>query len=894
MFRTSSLVDAGESSCCEILFWRLPVEQVVKFVCLGFCDAFSPHFNRCSAGLIISCSWNDNVSSMVAVVILIPLLQLIQLFILTWFVYSFFLFATGASLGLEFSDALFRRPSGFAEVELAMGRRGSMDSTTAVLDAAIMDLTRRRLSMAMGGLPSDGFGGMSDPLSSFGRMNSMMMLPMGGMSGATTSSVASTTVSSINARQQQLQEQQRKLERRQKELELQREQLLAEMRERRRDMQHMQTKMEDSSNGPVSGGGGTSSFAQRNSLLGNLGGGLGGGFGSFGGASVAAMAAAMGQSNSGRSNRGDNGSGNDWYVCKICNSKAFANREEAFAHESMCMQASFGATFRQNNGMHDARRGSLDVLGALAGAPSMVTGFQPEHQLSATGESTSSDPMRQLSAGPFTMMEKPLPLSMPPDKDWLTPLHCFVRRHCVEVFTATEDDVATPSKGKRKPINVGQIGIRCPHCHTQDLAKSRERGSVYYPTSIASIYNATMNLLQRHLHHCHSVPKEIMTRYETLKADDARSGTSKKYWVESALSLGLVDTPNGIRFSALPPPPLPSLTMQQKGSEGFGTADGTDDDFFNTSSNALSTLSQRGDMDDSRGVVNEETDQITGARKTPRELSHTVVTTTAKSVSESDIPVAEQSLTDSAPLVTAEDEPCATAFSYHLLSQMQPCVFTEADRLGKRKGLPPGFPGLACRHCFGGYGSGRFFPSSIKTLSDTSKTLNVLHNHMQRCRKCPPEIRETLDKLRKFHDEERAKMKFGSQKAFFARIWDRLHSNDPNVNTKRKFEQPTQQDRHTNVMPTSAPADVAASLAMGFSSTSNPFQQSGGFMGGAGSFGAMAGFSGLSGGFGTGGLGTGAQGSGLPFDSFAMQYATGEMFESNKRRKLQADKHSAV
>jgi hypothetical protein len=787
-----------------------------------------------------------------------------------------------------------------------MGRRGSMDSTTAVLDAAIMDLTRRRLSMAMGGLPSDGYGGMSDPISSFGGMNSMIMLPMGAMSGTTPSSAASTAVSSINARQQQLQEQQRELERRQKELELQRQQLLAAMEERRRVMQHMQTKMEDSSSGLMGGGGGggTSSFAPRNSLLGSLGGGLGGSFGSFGGVgSAAAMAAAMGQSNSGRSTRGGasggSGGGNDWYVCKICNSKAFANREEAFAHESICMQASFGASFRQNNGMQDVRRGSLDVLGALAGAaPTMVNSFQPQRRLSATGESNSSDPMRLMSAGPFSMMEKPLPLSMPPDKDWLTPLHCFVRRHCVEVFTATEDDVATPSKGKRKPINVGQIGIRCPHCHSQDLARSRERGSVYYPTSIASIYNATMNLLQRHLHHCHAVPKEIMARYETLKADDARSGTSKKYWVESAHSLGLVDTPNGIRFSALPPPPLPSLTPQQKVSEGFGSADGNDDDFFNTSSNALSNLSQRGERDDSRVGVGEELDDSTGSQKTPAEGSLTAHATSSKGISEDDIPVAEQSLTDSAPLVTTDDEPYATAFSYHLLSQMQPCVFTEADRLGKRKGLPPGFPGLACRHCFGGYGSGRFFPSSIKTLSDTSKTLNVLHNHMQRCRKCPPEIRETLDKLRKFHDEERAKMKFGSQKAFFARIWDRLHSNDTSVNSKRKFEQPIRKNREGGTMSSSVAA-ATASCGMGYSSVTSSFQQqSGCFMGGANTFGTMTGFPGLSGGLGTGGLGTSlgtsGLGSGLPFDSLAIQYATGEMFDSNKRRKLQADQHSAV
>ncbi|KAL3925553.1 MAG: hypothetical protein SGILL_000327 [Bacillariaceae sp.] len=776
-----------------------------------------------------------------------------------------------ASLGL---DALFgRRQSGFAELEQAMNRRGSMDSTTAVLDSAIMDLTRRRLSMAMGGIPD--FMPMSDP---FG-MNSMG--GMMGMAAMGTSNSASTAVNSINARQQQLQDQQRELERRQKELELQRQQLLMSMEERRRVMQHMQTKMGEStsgSGGAAAGGGGASNAAApaatpvgRNSLLGSLG---GGGFGSAGFGSPLA-ATSMGQSQSAtpasKSGAGGGNGGNDWYVCKICNSKAFANKEEAFAHESLCMQSNLGATFQR-----DARRGSLDLLGAIASS------FPSDRRFSAIGESNTSDPQRVMSNGPFTMMEKPLALAMLPDKDWLTPLHCFVRQNCVEIFTATEEDVATPSKGKRKPINVGQIGIRCPHCHNEDSAKSRERGSVYYPTTISSIYNATMNLLQRHLHNCASVPKAIMDRYETLKADDARSGTSKKYWVESARSLGLVDTPSGIRFSALPPPPLPTLTPQQKSSDGFSAARGNDDDFFNTSSNALSNLSQRGEVDGSA---------TKDAPKAPSEQSKNAAGSAGTAPKEGgNIPESEQSLTDSAPLVTAEDEPFATGFSYHLLSQMQPCVFTEADRLGKRKGLPPGFPGLACRHCFGGYGSGRFFPSSIKTLSDTSKTLNVLHNHMQRCRKCPPEVRETLDKLRKFHDEQRSKMKFGSQKAFFARIWDRLHSNDPTVNSKRKFEQPVRNQ----------PASGMTGMSnhnMSFPSMSAAaahLQQPGAFMGGMGGMGGggfsggFAGFSGLPGGF----------GGGMPFDSaLAMQYASGMqggINDENKRRKLNQDQNASV
>ena len=303
-----------------------------------------------------------------------------------------------------------------------------------------------------------------------------------------------------------------------------------------------------------------------------------------------------------------------------------------------------------------------------------------------------------------------------------------------------------------------------------------------------------MNLLQRHLHNCTSVEPEIMKRYETLKSDDARSGTSKKYWAESALSLGLVDTPEGIRFSNLEPPPLPSLTSEQKASDNYSASRGNDDSFFNSASNALTSLNGtklKGD-DSSENTNKKEEDKGGKWPNNPvikgENANSNVPSDTGDKRAMQDT---EKSLANSAPLVAPDDEKVATQFSFYLLGQMQMCVFTEADRLGKRKGLPPGFPGLACRHCFGGYGSGRFFPSSIKTLSDTSKTLNVLFNHMMRCRKCPTEVRETLEKLRKLHDEQRAKMKFGSQKAFFSRIWDRLHDNDPHVDSrKRKFYQP--------------------------------------------------------------------------------------------------------
>jgi len=394
----------------------------------------------------------------------------------------------------------------------------------------------------------------------------------------------------------------------------------------------------------------------------------------------------------------------------------------------------------------------------------------------------------EASKGPFKTLDHGIPLALDEDKDWLTSLHCFVRRNCVEAFTATQEDVQAPSKGKRKPIQIGQVGIRCPHCHVKPDPSStenkeddnnehtRERGSVYYPTSLSSIYNATMNLLQRHIHSCSRVPKHVMEKYTELKQDDARSGTSKRYWIESAKSVGFVDTLKGIRLSADAPPSLrPEVFSSQNDMdigdlprkkkakvEPEGEEDGNKSD--DGKSKDVTSEEQAGDESKVKeGKKDNEDNDVKDAVKDDLQESK---------------PDKDPSA-EAPPLVLPSDKDSATAFSFLLLAQMQPCVFTEADRLGKRKGLPTGFAGLACRHCFGGYGSGRFFPSSIKTLSDTSKTLNVLHNHMTRCRKCPQDVIDELAKVRAAHDDERAKMKFGSQKAFFAKIWARLHDNRP-------------------------------------------------------------------------------------------------------------------
>lgn len=126
-------------------------------------------------------------------------------------------------------------------------------------------------------------------------------------------------------------------------------------------------------------------------------------------------------------------------------------------------------------------------------------------------------------------------------------------------------------------------------------------------------------------------------------------------------------------------------------------------------------------------------------------------------------------------LVEANDKQFATEYSFLLMSQMKSCTFAESDRLGKRRSHRVGFPGIACKNCFGANGAGRYFPSSVKTFADVSKTMNVLHNHLMRCKCCPEQIKGKLESLKQSHHTDKEAKKFGSQKIFFDIVWSRLH-----------------------------------------------------------------------------------------------------------------------
>ena len=130
--------------------------------------------------------------------------------------------------------------------------------------------------------------------------------------------------------------------------------------------------------------------------------------------------------------------------------------------------------------------------------------------------------------------------------------------------------------------------------------------------------------------------------------------------------------------------------------------------------------------------------------------------------------------TASKPLVLPEDKPKIAEFLYVVMDQLQPCRFTEADR--NKRGLKNmGSIGVECKHCAGKIDGRKFFWSSVKAVE--SNFVSV-HTHMMECKFIPQELKDELSELKLLRKEQTSRLKFGSQKAFFNTVWDRLHANE--------------------------------------------------------------------------------------------------------------------
>lgn len=189
-------------------------------------------------------------------------------------------------------------------------------------------------------------------------------------------------------------------------------------------------------------------------------------------------------------------------------------------------------------------------------------------------------------------------LSAPSDRTYLSALHCFVRRQ-IEVFVATAEDTSAPSPGRKSPIHIGQVGLRCVHCHSAgngaDKDKKRLKRAIAYPSCVNRVYNAVSDMKHDHLSVCPHLPIGVREEFERLTSHFKRrkSGTGEKpprkysasapacssassyittaqYYYNSAIAMGMVDLPDG--GMRLGEPEKGALTIRKHIalSSGFG------------------------------------------------------------------------------------------------------------------------------------------------------------------------------------------------------------------------------------------------------------------------------------------------------------------------------------
>jgi len=123
------------------------------------------------------------------------------------------------------------------------------------------------------------------------------------------------------------------------------------------------------------------------------------------------------------------------------------------------------------------------------------------------------------------------------------------------------------------------------------------------------------------------------------------------------------------------------------------------------------------------------------------------------------------------PLVTLQDKPTIAEFLFLVMEQLRPCRFTDADR-NKRRSKNVGSIGVECKHCAGKIDGRKFFWSSV---SAAESNFVSVHSHMLGCKYIPDGMKVELTRLKALRREQTSRLKTGSQKAFFTRVWARLH-----------------------------------------------------------------------------------------------------------------------
>lgn len=370
-----------------------------------------------------------------------------------------------------------------------------------------------------------------------------------------------------------------------------------------------------------------------------------------------------------------------------------------------------------------------------------------------------------------------VPLGLEEDQYQLSEFHNYIRRNLVELFTSTSGNTADVAKmgtgrlkASRSPLE-GQVGIRCRYCSTAGKMTSDANPSsaVTFPCSIKGIYTAVMNMLRSHFTSCSSIPPDVQNQIRAYQKSSNNRGGRREYWIFSAKKLGLQESKFGIYFAK-----DPTKKMGSAAEDGVDEGEGDKKDI---------DVGEANDGGKPKPKIGEGIDIFGAATASPKPQTPKKKRRRSSSVAsvglhaDEDLGAVNAELVpDTAePLVFEDEKPLIADFLFLTMQQMQRCTLTNADKVGCYRVRQVGFPGLACRHCIGQAGSGRYFPASEASLSQTTTSQTIL-NHVKNCRRCPRWIKEELEAMQRATPSKKDKPRHGGRKVFFHRLWCRIQN----------------------------------------------------------------------------------------------------------------------
>lgn len=235
------------------------------------------------------------------------------------------------------------------------------------------------------------------------------------------------------------------------------------------------------------------------------------------------------------------------WACDYCGAASFHSFEEARAHEEVCYYNSSRSAVVSPPQVASS---TVNAVSTAAPMPALTLQQPAITTTTATAQYAISASSREETDEIPISQGTILRLYRDSDTESLSDRQCYVRRHFVEVFTATEYDVqARHSKGAQK-LHLGQVGIRCVFCmHLHP--KERAERAICYPSSVSRIYQTVADMQRFHFEACHCIPEELKQTYRTLKTTRPRGmGSPQQYWIRSAFEIGLVDSDKGIHLDA--------------------------------------------------------------------------------------------------------------------------------------------------------------------------------------------------------------------------------------------------------------------------------------------------------------------------------------------------------